>query len=243
MYVSDPPLMPVRAALLACAALFPIHAAHALQAADYQRAERVHDSHLRGALRNASVLPHWLADGRFWYERETTQGRRQAVLVDPVQATRQILFEPDALEVAVAPLGASGPRLRLNNVQVLDGGLRLQFNGEAAISCQWPRLQCVRSQDAAPAGDALPSPGSDAWLQVRDHNLWLQSPGMAARALTSGGEPNHGYGVLPDFTLRGIPRRQGRMPTRPFAVGWSPDGRYVAGIRYDERALQDYPYL
>ncbi len=85
MYVSDPPLVPVRAALLACAALFPTHAAHALQAADYQRAERVHDSHLRGALRNASVLPHWLADGRFWYERETTQGRRQAVLVDPVR--------------------------------------------------------------------------------------------------------------------------------------------------------------
>lgn len=243
MYVSDPPLVPVRAALLACAALFPIHAAHALQAADYQRAERVHDSHLRGALRNASVLPHWLADGRFWYERETTQGRRQAVLVDPVQATRQILFGPDALDAAVAPLGASGPRLRLNNVQVLDGGLRLQFNGEAAISCQWPRLQCVPSQDAAPAADALPSPGGDAWLQVRDHNLWLHSPGTAARALTSGGESNHGYGVLPDFTLRGIPRRQGRMPTRPFAVGWSPDGRYVAGIRYDERALQDYPYL
>ncbi len=53
-----------------------------LQAADYQRAERVHDSHLRGALRNASVLPHWLADGRFWYEREDTQGRRQAILVN-----------------------------------------------------------------------------------------------------------------------------------------------------------------
>ncbi len=119
MHVSDPLLMPVRAALLACASLFPIHAAHALQAADYQRAERVHDSHLRGALRNASVLPQWLADGRFWYEREDTQGRRQAILVDPIQATRQILFEPDALDAAVAPLGASGPRLRLNNVQVL----------------------------------------------------------------------------------------------------------------------------
>ncbi len=52
-----------------------------------------------------------------------------------------------------------------------------------------------------------------------------------------------GYGVLPDFTLRGIPRRLGRMPARPFAVSWSPDGRYAAGIRYDERALQDYPYL
>ncbi|MBL2545364.1 S9 family peptidase, partial [Klebsiella pneumoniae] len=86
--------------------------------------------------------------------------------VDPIQATREILFEPDALDAAVAPLGASGPRLRLNNVQVLDDGLRLQFNGEAEINCQWPRLQCTAAQQALPPADALPSPGGDAWLQV-----------------------------------------------------------------------------
>lgn len=243
MHLPYPLQMTVRAAVLACAALFSSAPAHALQATDYQRAERVHDSHLRGALRNASVLPNWLADGRFWYEREDAQGRRQAVLVDPANAMRTILFEPDVLDAAVAPLGASGPRLRLNSVQVLHDGLRLQFNGEAAINCQWPRLQCTAAQQAPPPADALPSPGGDAWLQLRDHNLWLQRSGTAPRALTSSGEAGHGYGVLPDFTLRGIPRRQGRMPPRPFAVGWSPDGRYVAGIRYDERALQDYPYL
>ncbi len=243
MHVPDPLLTPVRAAVLACAALFPPQAVHALQAADYLRAERVHDSHLRGALRNASVVPNWLADGRFWYERDDAQGRRQAVLVDPLQATRKVLFEPAALDSAVAPFGASGPHLRLASVQATGDGLRLRFNGEVPIDCQWPRWQCRRSQDAAPPPEALPSPTGDAWLQVRDNNLWLQSPAMATRALTTGGEPSHGYGVLPDFTLRGIPNRQGRMPVRPFAVGWSPDGRYVAGIRYDERALQDYPYL
>lgn len=243
MHLPYPLQMTVRAAVLACAALFSSAPAHALQAADYQRAERVHDSHLRGALRNASLLPNWLADGRFWYEREDAQGRRQAVLVDPANAMRTILFEPDVLDAAVAPLGTHGPRLRLNSVQVLHDGLRLQFNGEAAINCQWPRLQCTAAQQAPPPADALPSPGGDAWLQLRDHNLWLQRSGTAPRALTSGGEAGHGYGVLPDFSLRGIPRSQGRMPPRPFAVGWSPDGRYVAGIRYDERALQDYPYL
>lgn len=243
MHVPDPLLTSVRAAVLAGAALFSTNAAHALQAADYQRAERVHDSHLRGALRNASVLPNWLPDGRFWYERDDAQGRRQAVLVDPLQATRKVLFEPAALDSAVAPFGASGPHLRLASVQATDDGLRLRFSGAVPIDCRWPRWQCVRSQDAAPPPDALPSPTGNAWLQVRDNNLWLQSPATATRALTTGGEPSHGYGVLPDFTLRGIPRRQGRMPVRPFAVGWSPDGRYVAGIRYDERALRDYPYL
>lgn len=243
MHVPAPLRFPFCAAILAFTGVFSIASAQPLQPADYQRAERVHDSHLRGALRNASIVPNWLVDGRFWYEREDTQGRRQAVLVDPAQATRQILFEPAVLDTVVAPFGASGPRLRLASVQVMGDGLRLRFSGEMPIDCQWPRWHCVRSQDAMPPADALPSPAGDAWLQMRDHNLWLQSPGMAARGLTTGGEPGHGYGVLPDFTLRGIPRRQGRMPSRPFAVGWSPDGRYVAGIRYDERALQDYPYL
>ncbi len=243
MHLPEPLRRAVCAAAMICTALFSSSPAHALQAADYQRAERVHDSHLRGALRNASVLPNWLADGRFWYEREDAQGRRQAVLVDPAHATRQILFESTALDAAVASLGTSGPRLRLASVQVLDEGLRLRFSGEAAIDCQWPRWHCARSQHATPPADALPSPDGEAWLQVRDHNLWLQRAGTAPQALTTGGEAGHGYGVLPDFSLRGIPRRQGRMPTRPFAVSWSPEGHFVAGIRYDERALQDYPYL
>ncbi|KAG1080432.1 hypothetical protein G6F40_015881 [Rhizopus arrhizus] len=38
----------IRATVLASAALFSSTPAHALQASDYQRAERVHDSHLRG---------------------------------------------------------------------------------------------------------------------------------------------------------------------------------------------------
>lgn len=243
MHVPAPLRFRFCAAVLAFIGLLSTASARPLQPSDYQRAERVHDSHLRGALRNASLLPNWLADGRFWYEREDGQGRREGVLVDPAQASRQILFDRAALDSAAGALGVNGQRLRLVNVQVLADGLRLRFSGEAGIDCQWPRWQCLRTQGAMPAADALPAPDGEAWLQVRDHNLWLQQRRQAPRALTTGGVAGHGYGVLPDFTLRGIPRSQGRMPARPFAVGWSPDGRYVAGIRYDERALQDYPYL
>ncbi|MGF6419829.1 dipeptidyl-peptidase-4 [Stenotrophomonas sp. AN71] len=243
MHVPAPLQFRLYAAVLACAGIFSSATAQPLQPADYQRAERVHDSHLRGVLRNASILPNWLDDGRFWYEREDIHGRRQGVLVDPVQATRQILFDTATLDHVADSLSASGQHLRLANVQLLADGLRLQFGGDAGIDCLWPRWQCAPALSAAAPADALPSPDGEAWLQVRDHNLWLQRRGTAPRALTTDGAPGHGYGVLPDFTLRGIPRRQGRMPARPFAASWSPDGRYVAGIRYDERALQDYPYL
>lgn len=151
MHLPDPLQKMIRATVLASAALFSSTPAHALQASDYQRAERVHDSHLRGALRNASVLPNWLPDGRFWYEREDAQGRRQAVLVDPATARRQILFEPTALDTAVAPFAASGPRLRLASVQVVDAGLRLRFNGEVpsiasghAGNARARRIRCRR---------------------------------------------------------------------------------------------------
>jgi len=234
----------MHAALLACAAFFPPASAQSLEAADYQRAERVHDSHLRKALRNATIVPNWLADGRLWYEREDAHGRRQVVLVDPERGTRDIMFEPATLDRALEPLGTSDPQLRVVGIQAEAEGLRLQLrSNDAAITCQWPRWQCARMEEAGAPPDALPSPAGDAWLQVRDNNLWLQRRGSAARALTQGGVASHGYGVLPDFSLRGIPRRHGSLPARPFATSWSADGRYIAGIRYDERALLDYPYL
>lgn len=150
MHVPAPLRFPLCAVVLAFIDGCSTVSAQPLQPSDYQRAERVHDSHLRGALRNASVVPNWLADGRFWYEREDARGRRQAVLVDPLQATGEVLFEPAALDSAVAPFGASGPRLRLASVQATDDGLRLRFSGEALIDCRWPRWQCAPSQDAMP---------------------------------------------------------------------------------------------
>ena len=58
-------------------------------AEDYARAERVLDGHLRGKVRNATVLPNWLDDGRFWYRHQTAQGSTDYLLVDPRVPSRE----------------------------------------------------------------------------------------------------------------------------------------------------------
>lgn len=81
-------------------------------------------------------------------------------------------------------------------------------------------------------------------MRVEQDNLWLRRGADGERrALTLDGEPSYGYGVLPDFALRGIPRREGRMQIPPFAVTWSPDSQRLFGVRYDERRVLPYPYL
>ncbi len=89
----------------------------------------------------------------------------------------------------------------------------------------------------------LLSPDGRHRLSMRDHNLWLTTGTGQPTALTHDGEASYGYGVLPDFALRGIPRRDGRLKPAPFAVSWSPDSRRVFGVRYDERRVLAYPYL
>ena len=102
-------------------------------------------------------------------------------------------------------------------------------------------LQAQRALAAAPA--RLQAPVGGAALEVRDNDLWLIHADGRTQALTHDGDDGHGYGVRPDWTLRGIARRQATAPAPPFATWWSPDARHVFGVRYDERHVALYPYL
>ena len=101
----------------------------------------------------------------------------------------------------------------------------------------------LRASIPAASPQELLSPDGRHRLSVRDHNLWLATESGQPTPLTQDGEASFGYGVLPDFALRGIPRRDGRLKPAPFAVSWSPDSRRVFGVRYDERRVLAYPYL
>lgn len=70
-------------ALMLAAASVAADPAPSIGAADYARAEKLLDSSLSGALRNAHVDAHWLdRENRFWYRRDGAQGA-EYVLVDP----------------------------------------------------------------------------------------------------------------------------------------------------------------
>lgn len=221
-------------------------AAPALPAAAYAQAERVHDFNLKGQVRNARVVPHWLGDGRFWYRRDDDSvapyrlvdpaARRQAPLFDGVRV-RQAWPEAAGIAPAVPELLSVRSPSATEMLAIFRGG------DSGDIECALARYAC-RTVPAMPRdAQRLPAPDGRRSLFVRDDNLWLHDPHAGDRALTHDGVPLHGYGVLPDFTLRAIPHRQGRLKVPPFATHWSPDGRWVFGTRYDERKVGRYPLV
>ncbi|MCD7098560.1 DPP IV N-terminal domain-containing protein [Stenotrophomonas sp. MMGLT7] len=215
----------------------------------YARAERVLDFNLRGRVLNAAISPNWLADGRFWYERKTRAGA-EFILVDPAGPNRQPLFDAARMAEAIAGLVPADPAPITTRVESVEQALqsnlriRLRVDRDSAIDCHVPAYTCRLSPAPAPDRRSLPAPDGTRSVSVRDANLVLRTDGAREeRPLTHDGEPSHGYGVLPDFALRGIPWRQGRLQIPPFAVSWSPDGRRLFGVRYDERRVAPYPYL
>lgn len=214
----------------------------------YQRAERVLDQRLRGKVRNATVAPRWLEDGRFWYARQEHDGRTRYLLVDPAASTRTALFDQAVMQAALQVAGVADPGAVMQQVDrvALSGDgvqITLRVDPQRVVMCTLP-MPC--EMHALPVADPrdLPAPDGRHSVQVEQDNLWLRrGTDGERRALTVDGEPSYGYGVLPDFALRGIPRREGRMQMPPFAVTWSPDSQRLFGVRYDERQVLPYPYL
>ncbi|ALN87101.1 prolyl oligopeptidase family protein [Lysobacter capsici] len=235
-------------AALLCAAVGPAWAQPAsLSAQDYARAEKVLDYNLKGQLKNAEIVPHWLADGRLWYRRDGEHGA-QYMLVDPAARSREPLFDPARMREAIrAVLPAAAERVpEPLSVAVEAGVLRARFAGDATqqLSCDVVAHQCRAIAANTPDPLWLPSPDGRRAVFVRDYNLWLRDLDSGReRALTQDGEAYYGYGVLPDLALHAVPSRQGRWKVPPFAVNWSPDGKRLFGSRFDERKVQPYPML
>lgn len=234
-------VIPLLAAALACAQAQAQTSGPG--AADYARAEKVLDYNLKGKVRNARVEPHWLDDGRFWYRRDGAAGA-EYVLVDPARRSREPLFDPVRLRAALAALA---PEARPAPLSVrADGGvLHARFAAATAtLSCDLSAYRCEKAGLGAPDPLWLPSPDGSRALLVREHNLWLRDlRDGSERQLTRDGEAHYGYGVLPDFALRAVPRQQGKWNGPPMTVSWSPDGKRVFGTRYDERRVEPYPMV
>src|SRR5688572_6878426 len=76
--------------------LFAQEPVRALTAADYARAEQYLSRNTVPLVTGAAARPTWLADGRFWY-RNTVEGRREFIVVDPARKTRTRTLDSAAL--------------------------------------------------------------------------------------------------------------------------------------------------
>ncbi len=218
--------------------------------ADYDRAARVLDSNLAGAIRNGRVDAHWIDGQRFWYGRDNADAR-EFVLVDAAAAIRSPLYDGKRLARALTrtslATAARAGTLAPDRVELIADDLHLTLKPIDGIvaRCNLATYDCTTRKLAAAPADALRSPDGRHDVVARDGNLWLRrSDGSGGdRALTRNGEPYFAYGKLPDASLASIPHLRGKSSLPPINVAWSKDSRFLFGRRVDERAVAPYPFV
>jgi dipeptidyl-peptidase 4 len=222
-----------------------------VSAADYQRAEKVLDYHLARTVRNSVVAPNWLGNGAvFWYRRETAQGG-EFVLVDASTARATTAFDHQRLAKAVSQVSpdaaVSAADLPISSIERNGSELAVELSVGASqtVTCRTKLYDCRVKRDAGPQrADTIASPDGASAVFARNDNLWIVDTATGQeRQLTKDGAAYFSYGKLLDGSLMKLHhlRRQFTLP--PVGVEWSPDGRTLIGVRADERAVSDYPFV
>ncbi len=209
--------------------------------ADFARVERYLPWVMAKNVRNAQVLPHWIADqDRFWY-RQDTKGGALFWIVDAATGKRTPAFDHErmakgisqVLKRKISPegLGISGLTFTpdLKAIDFSAHGRVWRFN----LAFGKPEPAPVRLTDAE-----VPSPDGRWIAFLKGPNLWIRDVRTGKeRALTKDGEERFAYGKSPDTNLTAISwKRAGAVP--PPALVWSPDSRLVLTHKLDERKVK-----
>lgn len=217
-------------------------------AADYVRATRVLDSSLRHAVKNGYVDAHWMGDeGRFWYQRQGANGP-ECILVNAKTGTRTIAFDNIRLSRGLTKIVAVDRSSEMisdfTKLSAVDGTLHLTLETVTGkiFECALDDYSCAPNESHRNAMD-LYSPDGQSQVFLRKNNLWLRDKDGIERALTTDGEDYFAYGKLPDDSLRSLPTLRDKKPAPPVRIEWSPDGKYLFGVRRDEREILPYPYV
>ena len=220
----------------------------------YQRAEQWLTWNLAPKLNNLTVEPRWLDGYRFWFKRDLQEGY-EFVLVDSGNITQAPAFDHQRLAVALAERlnqTVSPQQLPIEALEFLaESRLRLVVDQAEApqrqcilleledYSCtlEFNKYSVTREDDLL-----LPAVSIDGKREVvrRGDNLFLRERDTGLESpLTDDGEPHYGYGSYPDH------RSFVCLESKPLApaVLWSPDGRYLAVQRIDERLVKDMPIM
>ncbi|MQA88758.1 MAG: prolyl oligopeptidase family serine peptidase [Gemmatimonas sp.] len=199
---------------------------------DYARAERFLSEHVTPFVTGIGIRPTWMDDGRFWY-RTTTEDGEGLFIVDPADATRDSVFEPDRLGAALVEASGNG-EVADGNVEVVDVGddarsISVRLDDGQRWRCDLDDYTCAQEDtvpDWAPRSSRL-SPDGQAAAFIRDHNLWVvDSTGVEVQATTDGIED---FGYATD--------NAGWTRSDSPVITWSPDSKKIATFQHDGRGV------
>ena len=210
---------------------------------NYSNAEQLLGWHASTKLQNHEVDPNWIhGEDRFWYRVARAEGH-EFMLVDPDRSERRPAFDNERLASAMsmaADTAYDPVRLPFETFDYLDEELR-----SIRIRVDDQRFECDVQQYDCTVGDTIPrsdesfvmSPDSTREAFVHEHDLWVRSVenGDSIR-LTQDGEEYWTYGLR---APRANDQKSGD-PQEP-SLRWSPDSRYIAVQRWDEREVEHMP--
>ncbi|MFD0794834.1 DPP IV N-terminal domain-containing protein [Mucilaginibacter litoreus] len=218
----------------------------ALTAADYERAERFLGYNTNRLIDHGSVMPNWLADGKFWYKVNTGQST-DFILVDPAKKTKSPAF--DAARLTAALSSATGKTYTANKLPFeriaysSDGkyitfavdGKKWMYNSQsnqlaADTSNAQARPERLTGRAARGGGNEVLSPDGKKAVFIKDYNLWVRDVASGATTqLTTDGVKDFGYAT---------DNAGWTSSDRPI-VSWSPDSKKVATFQQDQRKSSD----
>ena len=208
---------------------------------DFKRADRF----LLGSAKdtwNGDIAYRWLDEGESLAYRhqdgEGTEFRR----VDTRSGRMEPLFDHAAMAVLLSRLlqkEVDSRQLPIKAISATNGEVYTLIAEDKTIVCDLGRME-ARTQEAVAPSSPLPSvaPAGGHEVRIRDHNLWIKSPGCAEKAVTHAGRAHFDYGGMPESSA--VPiflKRAGVIP--PPALVWSPDGRKFVYHRIDERHVAE----
>ena len=212
----------------------------------YQYAEQLLPWNVESKSKNLSVVSNWISENLFWYKHDTKSGY-EFMLVDTEKLSQAPLFDHQRFSDVITELvnkPFESNQLPIESIELCDNHcvrllLHMDENCREYIELDLDDYHCVRE---AVEGNSLAivSPGGCREVFCRDNNLAIYNRLTGHKKLiTQNGEPNHGYGVYSDFVSIGLCEN---LPLRP-AVVWSPDGRYLAVQRIDQRHVKALPVM
>ncbi len=206
------------------------------QEAAYHRAEQFLTWNTLPLISHDLVIPHWMKGDRFWFRDNGPEGAEYLV-VDPQHNTQRPLFENGRLAEAMSLANDTvyDPHaLPFGGFDLTDDERVIQFRADARLfRCDIEAYTCM-ADDTAGLRSPLDFPSPDGkWVVfTRDHNLYVKpTSGGDSVALTHDGVEDHTYGASQGLSL---------SPLRPVGQ-WSPDSRYFAVRRLDQRDVPRMP--
>ena len=152
---------------LLLAAQAPQPATNAVTQANYRLAARFAPPKMRRLISSTNVVPRWIQGSeRFWYDWETSEGKR-FMIVDPATASKRQIFDNDRIAAELTRITKDpwdGQHLPIRSIKFIDGNT-LQFEVESSQDEEVADAEAERgnTQQTGQAAARRPRPKKKVW--------------------------------------------------------------------------------